>query len=140
MANEGWRSYGHPKRVAWRERMSAPARGSRKPTMNRGNCYGVCCGEYRVGGRLCTVCHKYGSMLACCGHYTVEVSPRVRVPPVGAKWQWKRFLAKFPRFNYDPSLKVEGGATKFENFRSVSRHDTTRSPNSKKKWKRSARP
>jgi hypothetical protein len=136
---EYWKSYSHPKRVAWRERMRAPVKGSRKPAMNRGNCYGVCCGEYREGGQLCTVCHKYGSMLACCGHYTVKVSPRVRVPPVGAKYRWRKFLGRFPRFVYKPELKIEGGVANFDNFNSASKHDTTRAPNSKKKWKRSAR-
>jgi hypothetical protein len=138
MNEEYWKSYSHPKRVAWRRAMSAPVVGRKKWRGNPG-CYGVCCDEYRFGGRLCTVCHKYGGELGvCCGHYTVEVNPRIRVPPVGAKGRWKAFLKRFPRYRYKPELRVPADAPP-DRVWAVSKHDATRAPNSKKKWKRSER-
>lgn len=101
---EYWRDYSHPKRVAWRERMNAPAFGRRRP--NWGGCYGVCCGEYTTGGMLCTVCRKYGGVAKCCGYWTVRVNPRIRVPRTSSAGRWKLFLKRFPRFAFDEGLKV----------------------------------
>lgn len=108
--------YSHPARRAWLEKITArrhiPTLGRRRGRRWRGNpgCYGVCCGEYYFGTRLCTVCRKTKDRVrVCCGCYTVRVNPRIEVPPAGADNRWKEFLKRFPRFKFRETLKYVPG-------------------------------
>src|SRR5687767_1098913 len=105
MDEQHWKDYNHPRRVAWRDRMSAPVVGVKRWRGNPG-CYGVCCGQGSRGGRLCTVCRKYGAPEKCCGHFTATVNPRIRVPRASAHNRWKEFVRRFPRYAYDEGLRA----------------------------------
>jgi hypothetical protein len=103
--DQRFKDWAHPKRLAWRDRMDAPVVGSKRRRMNPG-CYGICCGEGTRGRRLCTVCRKYGAAKTCCGHFTVFVNARIRVPRSTAHSRWKEFIRRFPGFAYDEGLRA----------------------------------